>query len=129
MSSQHLIHIHAEAPPKPPEGAPCNGCGVCCLLEPCPLGALLSHRRRGACVAVQWDDLAQRYRCTAVTAPREALGRALPAWLPGAVPVGAMVLSRVASRWIALGKGCDSSVQIQNFGSSGGDAAHAPSDG
>ena len=42
MGTGHLIRIHADAPAKPPVGAPCNGCGVCCLLEPCPLGVLLS---------------------------------------------------------------------------------------
>ena len=26
-----VVHIHPGAPPKPPEGAPCNGCGLCCL--------------------------------------------------------------------------------------------------
>ena len=35
-----VVHWHPEAPPKPPEGAPCNGCGLCCLAEPCPLGML-----------------------------------------------------------------------------------------
>lgn len=129
MSSRRLIHIHTDAPPKPLEGAPCNGCGVCCLLEPCPLGVLLSGRRHGACVAVRWDEMTQHYRCTAVTAPRAALNQALPGWLHGAVPIGAMVLSRLASRWISQGTGCDSSVQIQQFGSSGGDLNNTPSDG
>ncbi|MDP2368937.1 hypothetical protein [Rhodoferax sp.] len=111
MSAGLVIHIHAGAPPKPPEGAPCNGCGVCCLLEPCPLGVLLTGRRRGACAAVQWDEMARHYRCAAVAAPTEALNRALPSWLHGASPVGAALLTRFAPRWIAAGTGCDSSVE------------------
>ena len=43
-----VVWLHAEAPPKPAEGAPCNGCGLCCLAEPCPLGVLVSRRRTGA---------------------------------------------------------------------------------
>ena len=73
-----VVHLHPGAPPKPPEGAPCNGCGVCCLLEPCPLGMVLSRKRRGACVALRWQDDARQYRCGAVMAPKEVLQLALP---------------------------------------------------
>ena len=115
MSSGRVIHIQPDSPPKPPEGAPCNGCGVCCLLEPCPLGVLLSGRRHGACVAVQWDEVVRHYRCAAVATPIEILNRVLPSWLHGASPFGATLLSRFAPRWIAAGKGCDSSVLTQNI--------------
>jgi len=40
---REVILIHPEAPAKPPLGAPCNGCGVCCLAEPCPVGVLVSR--------------------------------------------------------------------------------------
>ncbi|HET8694779.1 MAG TPA: hypothetical protein VFM33_08950, partial [Aquabacterium sp.] len=61
---QHqVIHIHPLAPPKPPVGAPCNGCGVCCLVEPCPLGVLVSRSFKGACRAVVWSEEAGRYHC------------------------------------------------------------------
>lgn len=74
-------------------GAPCNGCGLCCLAEPCPLGMLLSRRRRGACVALRWSEAEQRYRCGAVAHP----------WL-----------GRLARRWIAAGAGCDADLQVHN---------------
>lgn len=115
MSSGRVIYIQPGAPLKPPEGAPCNGCGVCCLLEPCPLGTLLSGRRRGACVAVQWDAAARRYHCAAVTAPMDVVKRILPDWLHAASPAGGALLSRLAPRWIAAGKGCDSSVLTQGL--------------
>ena len=52
---QHpVVWLQPSAPPKPAEGAPCNGCGLCCLAEPCPLGMLVSRRRTGACVALRW---------------------------------------------------------------------------
>ena len=67
--SHRVIHIEPGAPTKPREGEACNGCGVCCLSDPCPLGALLSKSRTGACHAVQWDAAASIYRCGALVAP------------------------------------------------------------
>jgi hypothetical protein len=83
------IHLHLSAPAKPAEGAPCNGCGVCCAAEPCPLGMLLSGRRRGACRMLRWTPAAGRYRCG-------ALASAPPALQP------------LVRRWIGAGAGCDS---------------------
>lgn len=76
-TSHHVILIRPEASAAA-WGAPCNGCGVCCLLEPCPLGMVLSRKRRGACVALRWQDDARQYRCGAVMAPKEVLQLALP---------------------------------------------------
>lgn len=112
MSLSHpVILIHAAAPHKPAPGAPCNGCGVCCLLEPCPLGMLLSKRRRGACLVVRWDDAATCYRCGALTAPLAALQHALPRSVWCVLPWLTPVLVRGAKRWIAAGQGCDSTVE------------------
>lgn len=89
--SVRRIHIHADAPAKPALGAPCNGCGVCCLAEPCPLGMLASLRTRGACRVVRWDGT--RYRCGLVDERRP--------WL-----------NRLVRRWIGAGRGCDSSAEV-----------------
>lgn len=107
------IHIHQAAPQKPAEGATCNGCGVCCLMEPCPLGALLSGRRQGACDALRWADDEQLYRCGAISAPQDVLSRALPHWLR---PIGiglSPLMARVAKRWVAAGQGCDSTLEVE----------------
>lgn len=97
---QHrVIQVMAQAPRKPAVGAPCNGCGLCCLAEPCPLGMVLSAKRHGACAALRWDDAQQRYQCGAIANPKEVL----PVWLGWVSPV----LSRLAHRWIAAGVGCD----------------------
>ncbi len=93
------ILIHPQAPPKPVLGAACNGCGVCCAAEPCPLGMLLSRRRRGRCSALAWNDALQRYRCGVLDDPR----RWLP-WLPR------RAARALAWRWIAAAAGCDSSL-------------------
>lgn len=103
---ERVIHLHVLAPAQPAPGAACNGCGVCCAIEPCPLGALVSLRRSGACSALRWDDASGYYRCAMVTTPTEALP-ALPRWLaPG--------VARLARRWISAGSGCDCSVQSSN---------------
>ncbi|QHI99564.1 hypothetical protein GT347_17250 [Xylophilus rhododendri] len=98
------IHIHREAPPKPVLGAPCNGCGQCCLVEPCPLGMVISRRRRGACAALRWDEGQRLYRCGVVSEPAEVLG---PRWR-WLGPLAA----RLARRWISAGSGCDAELEL-----------------
>jgi len=90
--SARTIAIHADAPAKPALGADCNGCGVCCLSEPCPLGALASRRRHGACDALRWNASDRRYRC--------------------ALAAGRSPLAALARRWIAAGRGCDSDAKV-----------------
>jgi hypothetical protein len=114
--TSQIIYMHPSAPRKPPEGEPCNGCGVCCLAQPCPLGVLLSAKTTGACHALRWVDAGGHYRCGAITAPHEVLQAALPSVLPtglrrGAAMVVAPLLQRLARRWIAAGAGCDSSLE------------------
>lgn len=97
VNGQRVIHIEPAAPPKPAVGAPCNGCGVCCLAEPCPVGMLLSMQRIGACRMLRWDDDQHRYYCGALER----------------VQVWPAVLGHTAQymlkRWIAAGQGCDAS--------------------
>ncbi|MDO9092778.1 MAG: hypothetical protein Q8R98_18065 [Rubrivivax sp.] len=100
---QHrVILLQQQAPAKPPSGQACNGCGVCCAAEPCPLGMLLSRRRQGACLALQWDETDLLYRCGVLAQPSR--------WLPVLPAVLAQALAR---RWIAAGRGCDSDLQPQ----------------
>ena len=74
------------APAKPAPGAPCNGCGVCCLAETCPIGRIRFLQIRGPCPALRWRD--ERYEC---------------GLLADAGPFKPLI-----ARWIAAGKGCDS---------------------
>ncbi len=111
------IFIQPSAPRKPALGADCNGCGVCCLVAPCPLGVVLSGRRSGACDALRWESNPSQgpggvYRCGAIGQPTEVLLQALPGAMTGIVPVLAWGLGRLAKRWVAVGKGCDSSVEV-----------------
>lgn len=108
-SSTHIIWLHPSAPAKPAVGVACNGCGMCCAAEPCPLGVLLTRRRRGQCRALQWDDTAGHYRCAMLTRPEAVLG-----WrTPWAVWMARRILQRLARRWIAAGTGCDADWEPQ----------------
>jgi len=100
-----IIRLHRSAPDKPPAGLPCNGCGVCCASEPCPLGILVSRKRKGACKALQWSEADSSYRCGLIVQPAQYLPRGL-GWLSAAV-------SRIAYRYISAGSGCDSTLQIE----------------
>jgi hypothetical protein len=88
------IRAAAAASAKPDFGAPCNGCGLCCLAEPCPAGVVASGRREGACAALRWDDAAQIYRC-------------------GLVARAPAPLRWLARRWISAGSGCDADFEVE----------------
>ncbi len=100
-----VIHLHAAAPVKPAEGEPCNGCGVCCASEPCPVGVLVSGKRTGACKALVWVDIEQRHRCGLIHEPAAHLPPRLRRFAP--------TLARLAPRYIAAGIGCDCSDEAE----------------
>ena len=102
-TAEQFISLHRAAPPKAAMGAPCNGCGVCCAAEPCPVSYWLLGHRDGACPALAWRDGAGRYFCRMVLAP----GAHLP-WVP--LPLQAL-FGRVCRRWIAADLGCDSDIE------------------
>jgi hypothetical protein len=99
-----VIYLHTTAPAKPARGEPCNGCGVCCATEPCPVGVLISRRRQGACDALRWSDGGAQYRC-ALVADARSLWPWLPRWASGAV-------GRLARRWISAASGCDATLEL-----------------
>ena len=85
------IILPREAPDKPAYGAPCNGCGVCCAAELCPLGRLVYRRKAGPCPALIWKPEDGRHFCGLATGP----------------------LSFLTRRWIAAGIGCDSDAEVE----------------
>lgn len=103
MPATIFVHLAADAPDKPPPGAPCNGCGVCCSQDTCPLGRLRFWQTRGPCPALTWSASEKRYHCGLLTDTR----RHLPFPAPLAKP-----LRRLIRRWIATGSGCDCAAQV-----------------
>ena len=100
--SHRVIAIQAEAPAKPAFGAACNGCGLCCLSEPCPLGMLVSRRRHGRCAALRWDAGSRHYRCGLLGVSAD----------PAVPPRGSRLVRWLVWRWIAAGSGCDSTAEV-----------------
>jgi len=103
-SLRRVIYLHPQAPDKPAAGQACNGCGVCCAAEPCPIGVLVSGRFTGACRALVWYEPSALYRCAMVSDPQQVLG-GLPTRL-------APLVSRLARRWISAASGCDATLQV-----------------
>ena len=98
-----VIHLHRGAPAKPAEGAPCNGCGVCCALETCPAARLRFWQRHGPFPALAWQAGENRYRCGLLMHPAHYFA-GLPSWAEG-------LARRLLARWIAAGIGCDCSAE------------------
>jgi hypothetical protein len=101
---RQIIYLHPAAPVKPAPMQVCNGCGVCCAIETCPVSRLFLLQWRGPCRALQWQEATQRYVCGMLQNPAEflpALPKPLEPWF-----------RRRISRWIAAGIGCDSTVEV-----------------
>jgi hypothetical protein len=104
LSPQQVIHIQPLAPAKPAFGEACNGCGVCCLAETCPLGLLISRSRLGPCKALIWVAERKQYRCGVLGDGDNSKGLFFVAW--------ARLRKWMFGRWIAAGKGCDCDLQV-----------------
>ena len=105
LMREQTIHLHQNAPAKPAEGQTCNGCGICCALETCPPARLRFMQAKGPCPALAWSEHKARYYCGLMSSPRKYLG-----WLP---LFAEAFTSRLISRWIAAGKGCDCNADVQ----------------
>ena len=99
-TGSQLIWLRREAPPKPETGTPCNGCGVCCAAEPCPVAQFWLWQRSGSCRVLEWDEQQRRYWCGMVRRPAHYLR-----WLPQRFEQ--WFAARVR-RCIAAGSACDS---------------------
>lgn len=81
---------------KPPYGAPCNGCGLCCKAVLCPLAERVFKRGdQGPCPALREDNL-----CGMVVEPMK--WRRSQTWKHGEEKMRAAALLLVGSGW-----GCD----------------------
>ena len=108
---EQIIMIQPLAPAHPGVGQPCNGCGLCCLWQPCPVGVVVTRSRQGPCRALVWSAELSVYRCGLLTTPR-----AFVPWLPAAV------VRRLTRRWIAANTRCDADL-LRSDVDPGGDGA------
>ncbi len=102
-----IIYLQRSAPAKPPLGQACNGCGVCCAAETCPVARVFLLQWTGPCPALAWQGAEQRYACGMLVRPASYL-----AWLPNWL---APWFARRVRRWIAAGIGCDSAAEPSHF--------------
>jgi hypothetical protein len=105
--NERIIYLQQAAPGKPPLGAPCNGCGVCCAVATCPLARVFLWQLRGPCRALEWDAGNSRYQCGMLLRP---------AFYVRALPLRAQAWFALwARRKIAAGAGCDASVSAHTL--------------
>lgn len=92
-----IVYVHPDAPNKPALNQACNGCGLCCAAEPCPVAMFWLWQFKGACRALLWQE--NRYVCGLVREPQNYI-----VWLPQRWRAwfGKRVLRRISS-----GVGCD----------------------
>ncbi len=96
--------VASSLPRKPRESEPCNGCGHCCVEEPCALAAEFLSCTTGPCVALEYTD--GRTYCGLVRNPiQHLLGRTAADEHAGLVGGLQAHLAGV----LRLGAGCDAS--------------------
>lgn len=107
---QRLIWLHSAAPLKPAVGQACNGCGVCCAAEPCPVARVFLWQWRGSCRALVWLPSERQYRCGLLLAPSAHIPyiRLFPQFLQ-------RQFRYLVTRWIAAGTACDSDAQADQL--------------
>ncbi len=118
MAATIRIHLQRAAPAKPAENQPCNGCGVCCALETCPIARLRFRQKAGPCPALTWSTTEKRYFCGLLTAPATHF--------PGLPRALENPARRLLRRWIAAGQGCDCSAEVEAETASGNTTASTP---
>jgi hypothetical protein len=85
-------------PPKPKEGQPCNGCGYCCMEEPCQVAESVLHidpTVNKPCPALEWQD--GRFYCGLI----RNMSRYTDIRQEFDGFMGAMF-----SKWLGVGEGC-----------------------
>lgn len=104
MHEAQRIELHAAAPAKPACGERCNGCGMCCAAEPCPVAHVFLLQFRGRCRAPVRQEDANRYACGMVACPDRHVRWIPERWRDG---FGRWFASRIAA-----GQGCDPMAEI-----------------
>lgn len=67
----HLTRAAFDLPEKPVFGEACNRCGLCCLMETCPLGLMFFGNAHGTCPALKLDG--SQSHCQLIADPASLL--------------------------------------------------------
>jgi hypothetical protein len=91
--------VMAAGPPrKPPEGASCNGCGLCCAVQLCALAVEFIPEAAAPCPAMEFAD--GRFWCGLARRPSRYLG----------IPTsGNRLIRAMVHTALSIGEGCDAS--------------------
>lgn len=92
-----MSELHDARAAKPAFGVECNGCGLCCLMEPCSLAEEFLDVSSGRCPALEWEE--GRFWCGLVRSPSKYLA-------PGKEFADAVVGAAFAQA-LGVGVGCD----------------------
>lgn len=99
----HLIDGTAgqRLPLKPAFGSPCNGCGMCCAMEPCGLARefIPDHPSEGPCRALEHDE--GRFTCGLIRHASRYLPDLPNDWADAH-------LGGIFAEALGAGQGCDS---------------------
>jgi hypothetical protein len=90
--------VAAGPPPKPPEGASCNGCGLCCAVALCPLAIEFIADAAPPCPAMEFAD--GRFWCGLARRPSRYFG------IPRS---GDRLIRALVHAALSIGEGCDAS--------------------
>lgn len=90
-----MTRIAFDLPEKPLWGTACNRCGLCCLVETCPLGLLFFGPAKSPCPALKLDG--GQSACQLIADPA--------ALLPPLIAADAGEMARLM---LGSGEGCDS---------------------
>lgn len=96
---REAMHGIAKGPPrKPSEGAPCNGCGLCCALQLCPIAIEFIEAAEAPCPAMEYAG--GRFWCGLARYPSRYFG----------TPASSDRLIRpMVQAELSIGEGCDAS--------------------
>lgn len=94
-----------DAPTYPGFGKTCNGCGQCCIIEPCQLARDYAGVREGPCPVLVREGTA--WRCGLTIEPHRHM--------PGLAgkPFADAVLAPMFSEALGIGRGCDAEMEIR----------------
>ena len=95
------IDLVDNAPPKPPVGNKCNGCGICCASILCPIARVRFLKESGPCAFLKWRK--ERYFYALISRPFLLLPKTLRRFFYN-------FLKRKIAAYLNISKGCDCTI-------------------